>query len=431
MNDDNSRQYYDDEIDLRQLFKSLKERSRFIFTFTGVVTLLAIGYVLSLTAPPTQYKVQATFLKPSESSVIRLNQYSLLNETANTAESVFSKFLTTLNSPVLQRDLFDDDGYLKRLQKEGESIVDVDKYITEFTKSLSITKNKETAGVVLPHILSTESSNPDVVSEFLDAILTKADKETINYFINTQKLKITNRLKEITTERQLLLTKSKQDRQSQIKRIKEADNQKLIEINNKIDAARLIAKTERMNEIVTLKDAAALAASLNIIESNLNQLNKGTNNMNSNIAIQSGTNLPDWYLFGETALLKMIDSLESRASDDPYIPELAILDNQLKEINNNTLLQTLEQRLDDSPFIAEISLLDIETIKLESIRPDSTDISAMQLYQAATSEIIPTKSKNRLIIALAFIGSFMLSILLVFLMNAFKEEDVTSIQKGK
>ena len=431
MNDDNSRQYYDDEIDLRQLFKSLKERSRFIFTFTGVVTLLAIGYVLSLTAPPTQYKVEATFLKPSESSVIRLNQYSLLNETANTAESVFSKFLTTLNSPVLQRDLFDDDGYLKRLQKEGESIVDVDKYITEFTKSLSITKNKETAGVVLPHILSTESSNPDVVSEFLDAILTKADKETINYFINTQKLKITNRLKEITTERQLLLTKSKQDRQSQIKRIKEADNQKLIEINNKIDAARLIAKTERMNEIVTLKDAAALAASLNIIESNLNQLNKGTNNMNSNIAIQSGTNLPDWYLFGETALLKMIDSLESRASDDPYIPELAILDNQLKEINNNTLLQTLEQRLDDSPFIAEISLLDIETIKLESIRPDSTDISAMQLYQAATSEIIPTKSKNRLIIALAFIGSFMLSILLVFLMNAFKEEDVTSIQKGK
>lgn len=431
MNDDNSRQYYDDEIDLRQLFKSLKERSRFIFTFTGVVTLLAIGYVLSLTAPPTQYKVQATFLKPSESSVIRLNQYSLLNETANTAESVFSKFLTTLNSPVLQRDLFDDDGYLKRLQKEGESIVDVDKYITEFTKSLSITKNKETAGVVLPHILSTESSNPDVVSEFLDAILTKADKETINYFINTQKLKITNRLKEITTERQLLLTKSKQDRQSQIKRIKEADNQKLIEINNKIDAARLIAKTERMNEIVTLKDAAALAASLGIIESNLNQLNKGTNNTNLNIAIQSGTNLPDWYLFGETALLKMIDSLESRASDDPYIPELAILDNQLKEINNNTLLQTLEQRLDDSPFIAEISLLDIETIKLESIRPDSTDISAMQLYQAATSEIIPTKSKNRLIIALAFIGSFMLSILLVFLMNAFKEEDVTSIQKGK
>jgi hypothetical protein len=105
--------------------------------------------------------------------------------------------------------------------------------------------------------------------------------------------------------------------------------------------------------------------------------------------------------------------------------------NQIKAINNNTLLQTREQRLDDSPFSTDISQLDIETITLESIRPDSTGIHAMQLYHAATSEIIPTRSRNRLIIALAFISSFILSILLVFLMNAFKEEDVTSIQKGK
>ena len=88
MNNDNSRQNYDDEIDLRQLFKSLKERSRFIFGFTGVVTLLAIGYVLSLTAPPTQYKVETSFFKPSEMSIIKLNQYSLLNETANRNEPI-------------------------------------------------------------------------------------------------------------------------------------------------------------------------------------------------------------------------------------------------------------------------------------------------------------------------------------------------------
>ena len=40
MNNDNSNQYYEDEIDLRQIFKSLKERSRFIFGFNGVVTLI-------------------------------------------------------------------------------------------------------------------------------------------------------------------------------------------------------------------------------------------------------------------------------------------------------------------------------------------------------------------------------------------------------
>ena len=351
MNDDNSRQYYDDEIDLRQLFKSLIERSRFIFTFTGVVTLLAIGYVLSLTAPPTQYKVEATFLKPSESSVFRLNQYSLLNETTETAESVFNKFLTTLNSSVLQKQVFINGGYREKLAK-GDA------------PPTSITKNKEIAGVESPHILSTQSSNPDVVSEFLDAILTKADKETINYFINAQKLKISNRLTQLTAKRSELINEARQS---------------------------------RLNKIVMLKDAAALASSLNIIESNFNQLNNSPNNMNLNIAIQSGANIPDWYLYGETALLKMINSLEFRASDEAFIPQLLTLDSEM--------------------------------LKLKSIRLDSAGINAMQLYKAASGEILP--SKNLLITALAFIGSFMLSILLVFLMNAFKEEDVTSIQKGK
>ena len=376
MNNDNSRQNYDDEIDLRQLFKSLKERSRFIFGFTGVVTLLAIGYVLSLTAPPTQYKVETSFFKPSLMSIIKLNQYSLLNETANRNEpivkngeiigylssgadntanivkDVFSKFLTNLNSSVLQKEVFIDGGYEEKLGKVGVPLV-------------SITKNKSAAGFELPHILSTESTNPVIVSEFLVAMLTKADKETINYFINIQKLKIANRLTQLTAKRLELLNEARQS---------------------------------RVNEIVVLKDAAALASTLGIIDNNLSLFNTDSNNTNSNFAIQSRANIRDWYLYGETVLLEMIESLETRASDEPFIPQLLILDSEMS--------------------------------KLKSIRLDSDDINAMQLYQAETSAIIP-KSKNRLIIALAFIGSFMLSLFLVFLMNSLIKEDVTSIQNSK
>jgi len=369
MNNDNSRQNYDDEINLRQLFKSLKERSRFIFGFTGVVTLLAIGYVLSLTAPPTQYKVETSFFKPTEMSIIKLNQHSLLNETANrnepivkngeiigylssgadnTAniiESVFNKFLTNLNSSVLQKEVFIDGGYEEKLGKVGVPLV-------------SITKNKEskTTKIALPHILSTESSNPVIASEFLVAMLTKADKETINYFINIQKLKIENRLTQLASKRLELLGEAHQS---------------------------------RVNEIAVLKDAAALASTLGVIDNNISVFNTESNNTNSNF---------DLYLYGETVLLEMIESLETRASDEPFIPQLLIIDSEM--------------------------------LKLKSIRLDSDDINAMQFYQAETSEIIPTMS-NRLIIALAFIGSFMLSLVLVFLMNALKEEDVTSIQNSK
>jgi len=369
MNNNNSNQYYEDEIDLRQIFKSLKERSRFIFTFTGVVTLIVIGYVLFF-SPPSQYKVETSFLKPSEISVIKLNQYSFLNETTNianttntnnTAESVFNQFLTTLNSKVLQREVFIDSGYEEKLGKGGVPSILITKERLQW-----LTKDEDSAGIKLPHILSTESSNPDIVSEFLNEVVATADKVTINYFLNLQNLKISNRLIELTTQRLELLSK---------------------------------AQKKRFNDIVELKDAAILASSLNIIESNLSQINKGSSNMNLSIAIQSGANIPDWYLYGETVLLRLIESLENRASDEPYIPELVQLNTEISNLESSSL--------------------------------DSTGINSMQLYQAATSQIIPTKSKNRVIIVIAFIGSFILSILLVFLMNAFKEEDVTSIQKGK
>ena len=67
----------EDEIDLRQLAKSLKERSRFIFGFTGIVTLLAIAYILYQSTLPLQYKVETSFLKPSDSAVLNLNKFQL------------------------------------------------------------------------------------------------------------------------------------------------------------------------------------------------------------------------------------------------------------------------------------------------------------------------------------------------------------------
>ena len=83
------------EIDLSQVLKSLKERNRFIVGLTSIVTLIVIVYLLSF-APPSQYKIKTSFHKPSESSVLQINKYSLLAD--KTAESVFTLFLTNLNS---------------------------------------------------------------------------------------------------------------------------------------------------------------------------------------------------------------------------------------------------------------------------------------------------------------------------------------------
>ena len=183
----------------------------------------------------------------------------------------------------------------------------------------------------------------------------------------------------------------------------------------------------------------------------------GDDETNSNLTIAIGENkdLPQWYLYGEKALLENVELLESRTSDDPFIPELVTLKNQLHEVENNNILETLEARQDDdpfvpeivalkkalkevqlnnalktlearqddSPFVVEIVKLDIEKIKLESAIIDLTDVSSMQISQAAISPTIPIKPNKRMIVVLAFIGSFMMSIFLALIMNVLKPDE--------
>ena len=365
MNNDNSTYHNEDTIDPRQILKLLKERSLFIFGFTGVTTLIVIGYLLSLTTPIPQYHIETSFLKPNKVTILKLKAY---DEDISGGE-VFGKLLVNLSSPVLQKRLLVDGNYLKRLQKRNVVIADVDVYASKFIKSITVEfdKRKIITDFEVPHFLKTTTSHPDILSDFLNDLLNEANKQTINDYADINRFKTSNRLKVLNSERTDLIARSKQ---------------------------------KRLNEIVKLKDAASLASSLSIVDSNLSQLNKGSINTNLNISIQSGINIPDWYLYGSTALLKMIETLEVRPSDEPYIPSLV-------RINS-------------------------EILKLNTARLDMTEINAMQVYQSATSNLVSpiTITNKRFSIILAFFVSLILSILIIFMMNALKEDGVTLVKKG-
>ena len=234
----------------------------------------------------------------------------------------------------------------------------------------------------------------------------------------------------------MLLARAKKERLSRIKIIQDKDNQKESELYQKILRAKFKEKTQRLNQIVTLTDAYELATTLGVSENNILErsalsLKVPFETGDNNIKLIDSENVPEWYLYGEKALFEMIKSLQKRENDEPFIPEIITFKNQLSEIENNTLLQSLLMRLDDTPYISEINELDIETLKLESFNVDSTDWNSMQLYQPSSGEEILLSNKKPLIIMLALIGSFLLSICLIFLMNVFKDEEVTNIQKGR
>jgi len=477
-----------DEIDLRKLFNSLVEKKLFIFSVTAFVTLLAIIYVKTISPI---YNVTSDFALPDDSSILNINRLELTSESK---ESIFSDFLTVLASNKIQKKVF-DGGYLSSLNPENKPIDDVEKYISDFLNKIKIkapitsisTKEKVGELIEKPYSISMEGSDPKIISKFLNELVDTANHENISVISQLIKLKIGVRLDEISLERDQLLGLAERDRLSKIERIKEEDAQKIREINDQIDSLRVKAKRDRinqierikeedaqkireindqmqrlrfkakesrLNQIIVLTDAARLAGSLGIIENNLNQINETDDNtINFNIAINEDADLPDWYLYGEKALLERIGLLENRISDDPFIPEIVTLTNQLNEVQNNNLLKTLEARQDDdpfiaeivnlkkalkevqlnntlktlevrqddSPFIAEITKLDIERIKLDSAIIDMTGISSMTVLKDGL--ISPISQKKRLIVLLAFLGAFMMSIFLALIMGALRPDE--------
>ena len=416
--------YQNDEIDLRKLFNSLVEKKLFIFSVTALVTLLAIIYVKTISPI---YNATSEFSLPNESSILSINRLELINESK---ESVFADFLNLLSSQDIQRKVFDDGGYLTALNPENEPINDVEEFTASFLKSIELqapitaisTKEKVGGLIEQPYSISIEGSDNKIISRFLNELVDLANHENISSIKSLINQKIDIRLDEISLERNQLLGLAERDRLSTIERIKEVDAHKIRVINDQIDRARYKTKEDRLNQIVALTDAAKLAGSLGIIENNLEKITKSVeSDFNLNIAINEVEDLPEWYLYGEKALLERVKLLENRTSDDPYIPELVTLTNQLKEVQNNNLLKTLEERQDDSPFIAEITKLDFESTILDSAIIDMTGISSMTVLKEGY--ISPISQKKRLIVLLAFLGAFMMSIFLTLIMGALRPDE--------
>jgi len=131
-----------------------------------------------------------------------------------------------------------------------------------------------------------------------------------------------------------------------------------------------------------------MAKALGIKNNNLSDLKNNTDS-SLVISISSGKSLPKWYLLGEIALKREIELLKNNKYS----------------------------------FIPKVVKLEVEKIKLNSFNLSPVDINAMQLNQRSTPPGSPIKPKKRLIVAVAFIAGFMLSIFLAFIMNAFKRPE--------
>ena len=353
--------YQNDAIDLRKILNSLIARKFLIFGLTAFVTLLAIIVAFNITPI---YKAVSKFTSPSVSSVDNINK---LNMTSESKTSVFSNFLTLLSSKEFQKEVFIDGGYLTEFNPQNDPINDVNSFISG-------------------SIVSVQLSPPGLTKKDLDfGFLTE-----LPYSISmegTNPIVITNYLNELVAAADAKTTNEL------INLLRQKTSIRLEQIS--IERHLLLAKEKqrRSNEIEVLSDAAQIAKSLGIIENNLNQI-VGDKYRSDHILSDNQTQTPpDWYLYGEKALQERVNVLKNRTSDEAFIPDLIDLDN--------------------------------EKLKLQSGLIDTIEFTSMQLNQAAITPIFPIKPNKKLIVLLAFIGGFMISILLALTINALEPDEKT------
>jgi len=129
---------------------------------------------------------------------------------------------------------------------------------------------------------------------------------------------------------------------------------------------------------------------------------------------------------------------------DDYKLQLNTIGKNIKDIENSnpalTALKLMEKR-DLSSFILELNLQlmdmrnkkdELQTTSINQLLEKKQLVASMMLpHNYKNSEIVgqvitndyPAKPKKKLIVAVAFIAGFILSIFLVFIMNAFRKED--------
>ena len=477
-------QYQEDEIDLRQLMCILLASKKLIVVTTVIITLLAGIYAFTKTPI---YEASISFTSPSQNSVLQLNKIKMTSETRETIYRQFlqkisskqfqrkvfndNNYLVKINPESKQADNPDNDirGFINSIQMEtnkndstnyeqpieikmtGSNAVIISSFLNDLTKAT----DESTINDLLSIIQQKIDIRLTEIAKQRSALLSQAKQDRLSQIKRIEETD-QQKISEIQDEIERLRIKARDDRLNEIFRIKEANNQRIQEINGQIPRLRVKAKKDRENKITSLGDAVNIASSLGITHNNFNKfISEPEYQASLMVTINENMLLPSWYLYGSEALLEEIEVLQNRTNDDsfiaeivtlqneiiainnderlrtlvkrtnddPFIAEIVTLQNALKEIESNQALKTLKSRNDDSPFIAEINILNAEVATLKSYALNSAGINAMQINQHSYPPESPIAPKKRLIVSVAFIAGLMLSIFLVFLLNAFKRPE--------
>jgi LPS O-antigen subunit length determinant protein (WzzB/FepE family) len=410
-----------ESINFIKIIKFLSSGKKFILGLTLLTALLTVTALKTSPVPP--YKSSIHFLGPDTATILEYNYNLDLQESY---ESIFKKLITELNSKVFQEEVFVNGDYITKINGKTEEIlshlssiqIEIGEYQTNEKNEKYLVSNSAS--------IEMEGKYPIIYNAFLQDLVTSGNNKIIAYFQDLKTQSLERQLDRLSDRIEFAENFALMDRKNKIIRMQETDKENLKITLSEIESARYKAKMERLALIEKLTYHAKLAEFMGFIDNIFFDIdsNKSYNNSDFNILINKDNQaLPEWYLYGSEALNKRIKLLQSRTSDDPFVPGLIELNNQITKIQNNHGLATLVSRVNDSPFIPEISNMMSKKIELES-HLDDLNFQNFNFLNV-TKEAASFQLKGRPIILTTLISAilgFILSSLLYFIIYEVRHE---------
>ncbi len=290
-------------VTLNQLWGVALKGSRTIFS--SLLLCLSIAALYLYFVEPI-YRSTTHLLPPKQQDIEGLSVSSRgvfgLDLRRYTPEFVYGVFLHNLKSWGLRREFFD----IHRLEKHYISShtphgLNADRTFSELFNARFRWRVDRVDPLSVS--VSFDDSDPEVAAKWLNQYVAFANKKTVNQL--------------------------SQD-------VTAAINERISELNRRIDDKRFLAEKRRLDRITSLKEALNVADKLGIESTNFLFSKKGSGTQ-AGLAIHTAA-MP-LYMRGSAALKAEISVLESRKSDEPFIDGLRDLQEQLAFLKGIQLRQ--------------------------------------------------------------------------------------------
>ncbi|OCL96484.1 Wzz/FepE/Etk N-terminal domain-containing protein [Aliarcobacter thereius] len=357
-----NRYIQEDEIDLRELFKIIWDKKNFIILFTLVVTILAGIYAYSKT-PIYEAK-----------SIVRIGYIGeQIVEPSNIIEQKLKIIFNVDNPQDSEEAIVTKIAVVKNVQNFIEISTE------SFSNEQAINKNKE-------------------VIEFLQ----KEYKHKIDEFI----LKTNINIKNIEDKIKYALDVEKIDLQKNINKIKE---QKLVRVEKEIDLLKNV-ELKAINKKLEFNQQK-----LKEYQNDANRISKQISNDNTQNMLMSIQ-----LLNTQNLILNIQNTIENLIKERENLTNLKLKD--LEKNKENILNDEIKNAEIELNINFEKKLEDLNnSLVLEKLKLTNDRVKNSNIIGEIITNDFPVKPKKKLIVAVAFVTGFIISIFLVFLFNFIKQ----------